>query len=113
LSRRQSAPWIAYAGGLALGRLVDDHLRSRLKPPRLHPAMEVDSADAVHEYAVRGFGVAWLPRSLVAADTRQGRLVQVGERNDEVRLEVRMYRRRQRMSAFGETLWNATAHAAG
>jgi LysR family transcriptional regulator, hypochlorite-specific transcription factor HypT len=112
LSRRRATPWLAYAKDLALGRLVEDHVRSHLKPPRLHTAIVCDSADAVHEYALRGFGVAWLPRSLVAADCRQGRLVQVGDRSDEIRLEVRLYRRRQRLSALGESLWEATAAGA-
>jgi DNA-binding transcriptional LysR family regulator len=112
LSRRKASPWLSYSGSLALGRLVDDHLNSHLKPPRLWVAVELDSADAAHEFALRGFGIAWLPRSMVAADCRLGRLIQVGDRSDEIRLEVRLYRRRQRLPALGEALWAATATSA-
>jgi DNA-binding transcriptional LysR family regulator len=109
LSRRKAAPWLSYSGSLALGRLVEDHLRNHLKPPLLRVAVELDSADAAHEFALRGFGIAWLPRSMVAADCRGGRLVQVGDRSHEIPLQVRLYRRRQRLSPMGETLWAATA----
>jgi LysR family transcriptional regulator, hypochlorite-specific transcription factor HypT len=109
LSRRRASPLLSYASGLALGRLVDDHLNSKLKPPRLWAAIELDSPDAAHEFALRGFGIAWLPRSMVAADCRLGRLIQIGDRSDEIPLEVRIYRRRHRLPALGEALWTATA----
>lgn len=113
LSRRRAAPWLPYSSGLALGRLVDDHLHGQLKPPRLRPAIACDSADAAHEFALRGFGIAWLPRSLVAADCRSGRLLKLGERADEIRLEVRLYRPRQPLPGWIETLWAETARTAG
>ncbi len=108
LSRRKASPVLAYASGLALARLVEDHLNSHPKPPLLQRAIEIDSADAAHEFVLRGFGIAWLPRSMVASDCRLGRMVQVGDRSHETRLEVRLYRPRQRMSALAETLWAAT-----
>jgi len=113
LSRRKAAPWLSYSGSLALGLLVEDHLRNHLKPPLLRVAVELDSADTAHEFALRGFGIAWLPRSMVAADCRLGRLVQVGDRSHEIPLQVRLYRRRQRLSPMGETLWAATAKDGG
>jgi DNA-binding transcriptional LysR family regulator len=112
LSRRSAAPWLAYSSTLALGRLVEDHLNSHLKPPRLRKALEIDSADAAHEFALRGFGIAWLPLSMVAADCRSGRLQQVGDRSHEIRLEVRLYRPRRRLPRLAEALWAATAERA-
>jgi DNA-binding transcriptional LysR family regulator len=112
LSRRGAAPWLAYSSTLALGRLVDDHLASHLKPPRLRKVIEIDSADAAHEFALRGFGIAWLPLSMVAADCRSGRLQQVGDRSHEIRLEVRLYRPRRRLLRLAEALWVATSERA-
>lgn len=112
LSRRRAAPWLPYGSGLALGRLLDDHLHGQLKPPRLRPVISCDSADAAHEYALRGFGIAWLPHSLVAADCRSGRLLKLGDRADEIRLEVRLYRPRQPLPGWVETMWANTARTA-
>jgi LysR family transcriptional regulator, hypochlorite-specific transcription factor HypT len=109
LSRRRVSPWLPYTTSLALGRLLEDHLHSQLKPPRLRAAIECDSADAAHEFALRGFGIAWLPRSMVAADCRAGRLHKLGDRSDEIRLEVRLYRPRRRLPAWVEALWEASA----
>ena len=112
LARHKATPWLAYAGSLAMGRLVNDHLGSHPKPPLLHTVIETDSADAVHEFVLRGFGVAWLSRSMVAADCRQGRMVQVGDRSHVVPLEVRLYRSRNPLGSLAEALWQATLETA-
>lgn len=108
LSRRKATPWLSYAGSLAMGRLVNDHLGSHPKPPLLHARVEIDSADVAHEFALRGFGVAWLPRSMVAVDCRQGRMVEVGDQSHHVPLEVRLYRSRNPLGPLAEALWQAT-----
>lgn len=108
LSRRRATPWLSYAGSLAMGRLVNDHLGSHPRPPLLHAAIETDSADAAHEFVLRGFGVAWLPRSMVSADCRQGRMAQVGDRSHEVPLEIHLYRARNPLGTLAEALWKAT-----
>lgn len=108
LSRRKATPWLSFAGSLAMGRLVHDHLGSHPKPPLLRSVIETDSADAAHEFVLRGFGVAWLPRSMVAADCRQGRMVEVGDKSHQVPLEVRLYRSRNPLGPLAEALWQAT-----
>jgi DNA-binding transcriptional LysR family regulator len=113
LSPRQSAPWLSFAGSLAMGRLVRDHLGSHPRPPVLRPVVETDSADAAHEFVLRGFGIAWLPRSMVAADCRQGRMAQVGDRSHEVPLEVHLYRSRNPLGPLAEALWRASVEGTG
>lgn len=113
LSRRKATPWLSFAGSLAMGRLVHDHLGSHPQPPLLRAAIEIDSADAAHEFVLRGFGVAWLPRSMVAADCRQGRMVEVGHKSHEVPLEVRLYRSRNPLGTLAEALWQATVETSG
>lgn len=111
LSRRRATPWLSFAPSLAMGRLVHDHLESHPQPPLLRTVIEVDSADAAHEFVLRGFGVAWLPRSMVAADCRQGRMVEVGNKSHEVPLEVRLYRARTPLGTLAESLWRATVES--
>lgn len=113
LSRRKASPWISFAGSLAMGRLVHDHLGSHPRAPLLHTALEVDSADAAHEFVLRGFGLAWLPRSMVAAECRQGRMVELGDKSHAVPLEVRLYRSRNPLGPLAEALWQATVDAGG
>ena len=75
--------------------------------PRLHRLVECDSADAVHEYALKGLGVAWLPWSMVHADCRDGRLAVAGGAALEIRFDVRIYRPKRRLSPSAEDFWQA------
>jgi len=100
-----AAPYLAYAGTLALGRLVEDHLANNPYAPRLKRVIECDSADAVYEYAVKGLGVAWLPWSMVAGACKAGQLALLGDARLEVYFEVRVYRAKRRLNALAERMW--------
>lgn len=108
LGRRHATPYLAYAGTLALGRLVQDHLANHPQAPRLSRVVESDSADALLEYTLKGLGVAWLPWSLAAGACKAGQLVTVGDAALDVAFEVRMVRPKRRLSALAEDLWQAT-----
>jgi DNA-binding transcriptional LysR family regulator len=102
---KAATPYLAYAGTLALGRLVQDHLANNPNAPRLQRVIESDSADAVYEYALKGLGVAWLPWSMVSGACKAGQLVVLGDAHLEVRFEVRAYRAKHRLNALAERLW--------
>jgi DNA-binding transcriptional LysR family regulator len=103
----RAAPYLAYASTLALGRLVEDHLANNPHAPALRRIVECDSADALIEYALKGLGVAWLPRSMVAGALQAGQLVVAGDKRLEIRFEVRIYRAKRRLSPLAETLWRS------
>ena len=107
LESDSAVPYLAYARTLALGRLVEDHLANHRQAPRLHRLVECDSADAVHEYALNGLGVAWLPWSMVHADCRDGMLALAGGAAMEIRFDVRIYRPKRRLSPSVEDFWQA------
>ncbi|SFC31257.1 DNA-binding transcriptional regulator, LysR family [Polaromonas sp. OV174] len=109
LAGKTATPYLAYDGSMALGRLVQDHLANNPHAPRLQRVIECDSADTVHEYALKGLGVAWLPWSMVAGACKAGQLVLLGDAQLEVRYEVRAYRAKHRMNALAERMWQALA----
>ena len=100
-----ATPYLAYAGTLALGRLVQDHLANNPHAPHLQRVMECDSADAVYEYALKGLGVAWLPWSMVSGACKAGQLQLLGDAQLEVRFEVRACRAKRRLNPLAERLW--------
>ncbi|NMM07653.1 LysR substrate-binding domain-containing protein [Polaromonas sp.] len=104
-----ATPYLAYAGTLALGRLVQDHLAHNPHAPRLRRVIECDSADAVFEYARKGLGVAWLPWSMVSGACKAGQLVVLGDARLEVSFEVRVYRAKRRLNALAERMWQVLA----
>lgn len=103
-----SAPLMAYSPGLALGALVGDHWHQAWPDAASRVAWVCDSADAMLELALKGLGVAWLPRSLVAADCKRGLLQVLGGRAQELPFEVRLYRLKARQSPWLEAAWAAT-----
>jgi DNA-binding transcriptional LysR family regulator len=105
------APLLAYAGTLALGQLVADHLANHAQAPRLQRAIESDSADALLEYVQKGLGVAWLPWSLAAGACQQKKIVPLAGKALEIAFEVRMVRAKRRLSPLAEGLWDAVIPA--
>ncbi len=101
------APFLAYAGTLALGHLVADHLANHAQAPRLARTMEADSADALLEYVQKGLGVAWLPWSLAVGACQQKTIVPLAGKAMEIAFEVRMVRAKRRLSPLAERLWEA------
>lgn len=104
----EPVPYLAYAPSLALAGLVADHLNRSARPPQLRRVAQVDSADALLEYALKGLGACWLPWSLAAQACRQGRLVPAWGRTMEIPFEVRLVRMRRRLGPLAEALWEAT-----
>jgi DNA-binding transcriptional LysR family regulator len=98
-------PYLAYAGTLALGQLVSDHLANHAQAPRLKPVLECDSADALLEYVLKGLGVAWLPWSLAAGACKAGKIAPLAGKPLEIAFEVCMVRAKRRLSPLAETLW--------
>ncbi len=109
----KAAPYLAYAHGLALSRLVEDHLSNNPHAPNLQRRVECDSADAIYEYVLKGLGVAWLPWSMVHADCKQGRLALAADRRMEVRFDVRLYRPKRRLGPVAEDVWQVFAKHQG
>lgn len=102
-------PWLTYAPGLALSRLLADHLAHHPLAPRLQQVVDCDSADALLEYTLLGLGVAWLPWSLVGPACRAGQACVLGDAQLAVDFEVRMYRPKRRLGELAEALWQRTA----
>ncbi|MEM8704455.1 MAG: LysR family transcriptional regulator, partial [Pseudomonadota bacterium] len=53
-----------------------------------------------------GMGVAWLPRSLVAPDLKAGILVQTGEPDWEVPLEIRLFQHKAHSNRVTRSIWS-------
>ena len=63
-------------------------------------------AEALRSMALAGHGVAWLPKSLVAAEIASGALRLV---SPEMPMEIRLYRSGERARPFLDAIWEAAA----
>lgn len=107
-------PYLGYASGAYLGRLVDLLLKQATEPLYLEPIYETDMAEGLKAMALEGHGLAFLPASSVQKEVRARRLVSAAPYGTgasfELVMEVRLYRERPTAAhpakAAAEALWH-------
>ncbi|MEZ5645849.1 MAG: LysR substrate-binding domain-containing protein [Burkholderiaceae bacterium] len=103
----QPLPYLAYAPGAYLGRVLEQVLKQNGSPLHLDRIYETDMAEGLKAMALEGHGVAFLPSSAVRREVRSRRLISAGAGFD-TGLEIRIYRERStaaRTKGSVETFW--------
>ncbi|EJL78319.1 transcriptional regulator [Polaromonas sp. CF318] len=108
-SAREPARVLGYAPTLALSQILQDGLSRDARELFLHTVTESDFAESLHEQALQGVGLAWLPRGLVGEDLRCGRLVAADPQGIAVRFEIRLYRNRSPRNERVQKIWTASS----
>ena len=108
----QPLPYLGYAPGAYLGRVVDLLLKQSPTAIHLDRVYETDMAEGLKAMALEGHGVAFLPLSAVKQELANGRLVSAAPRDDrhlEMNMEIRAYRSKatesQRPKRAVQSLW--------
>lgn len=89
----QPLPYLGYAPGAYLGRIVDLILKKSSTAIHLDRVYETDMAEGLKAMALEGHGIAFLPLSAVKKELRAKKLVGVGS-HLEMTMDVRVYRER-------------------
>ncbi|HUG22423.1 LysR substrate-binding domain-containing protein [Piscinibacter sp.] len=88
-------PFLSYAAGAYLGRLVELIVKLSPAPLSLDPIYETDMAEGLKAMALEGHGLAFLPGSSVKKELKSKRLVRAAAPGVcELSMEVRIYRER-------------------
>ncbi|KPF50138.1 LysR family transcriptional regulator [beta proteobacterium AAP121] len=88
-------PFLGYASGAYMARLVEVILKQAGQPLHLEPLYETDMAEGLKAMALEGHGLAFLPHSSVRRELRARRLVPAAPDGElQVTMEVRIYRER-------------------
>jgi DNA-binding transcriptional LysR family regulator len=91
----ERVPFLSYASGAYLGRLVEAIVRLAPAPLRLDPIYETDMAEGLKAMAIEGHGLAFLPTDSVAHELKARRLVRAAPKGThELTMEIRIYRER-------------------
>jgi len=105
----QLLPYLGYAPGAYLGRVVDMLLKQSSTAIHLDRVYETDMAEGLKAMALEGHGIAFLPLSAVKKEVRAKKLVSAGTGLDML-MEVRIYRERPGGKAapksLAQALWN-------
>ena len=110
-------PFLSYASGAYLGRLVDLITKAAPSPLALDPIYETDMAEGLKAMALEGHGLAFLPASSVKKELKAKRLVRAAQPGAyEVAMEVRIYRERPELDRHAKpgalALWEFLRHDA-
>ena len=109
-------PYLGYASGAYLGRMVDHMLKMASRPVYLDRVYETDMAEGLKAMALEGHGLAFLPRSAVTQELAEHALVSAGG-DLVVDLQVRLYRARSadKVAEPGpaQALWHFLKHHHG
>lgn len=104
-------PFLSYAAGAYLGRLVEVIVKLSPAPLNLDPIYETDMAEGLKAMALEGHGLAFLPGSSVKKELKSRRLVRAAAPGScELSMEVRIYRERpevaRHLKPAAQALWD-------
>jgi DNA-binding transcriptional LysR family regulator len=103
-------PYLGYASGAYLGRLVDLIVKQAPPALKLDLLYETDMAEGLKAMALEGHGLAFLPGSSVTKELKTGHLVRAATQGCfEVEMEIRIYRERPEVARYtkpaSQALW--------
>ncbi|MBV8379135.1 MAG: LysR family transcriptional regulator [Paucibacter sp.] len=95
----QKIPFLSYASGAYLSRLVELIVKEADVPLQLDALYETDMAEGLKAMALEGHGLAFLPASSVSKEVQERRLARAAPAGQfELSMELRMYRERPELS---------------
>jgi DNA-binding transcriptional LysR family regulator len=101
----ETAPQLAFTAESGMGRILTTAWRAAGRKPQSRPVFTSHLASVLTTMARDSRGVAWTALSLVADDLEKGRLVHAGVMDDEVPIEIRLWRPKHRQQAAAESFW--------
>jgi DNA-binding transcriptional LysR family regulator len=99
------APQLSFSSESGMGRILAAAWATAGAEPPAPTVFSSHLASVLTMMAREGRGVAWSAMSILHEDLESGRLVRVGGADDEVRIEIRLWRPRARQSLAAEALW--------
>jgi len=71
---------------------IKNHMENRYSDLTFKSVYESSIGTTLKAMAIEGFGLAWLPRTLVGDDLASGRLVRAAEPTDDILVDIRIFR---------------------
>jgi len=107
----ERVPFLAFASGAYMARLVEQILKAAPQPAALDPVYETDMAEGLKAMALEGHGLAFLPVSSVRKELKARRLVPAAPSGSfELTMDVRIYRERPEVARHtkpqADALWS-------
>ncbi|MFV3077656.1 LysR family transcriptional regulator [Niveispirillum fermenti] len=105
------APHLCFTAESGMGRILAAAWAAKGRSPPLHPIFTSHLASVLTAMARDGRGVAWTALSLVADDLASGALVRAAPVEEDVPIEIRLWRPKARQAPAAEALWSRISKA--
>jgi DNA-binding transcriptional LysR family regulator len=99
--------YLAYSAQSGLGRIVAARWDAKDRAAALETVFTSHLAATLLSMVRAGDGVAWLPRTLAEEDISAGLLVEAGNKELEIPIEIRLFRPVARQGQAAESVWAA------
>lgn len=86
---------------------VKHHLETLYGDLKFVPVYETSIATAIRAMIIEGYGVAWIPKSIVVDDLASGRLMRAAQERDDIPLNIKIYRYEPNSEPRTESFWQA------
>ncbi|MGA5507045.1 LysR family transcriptional regulator [Streptomyces umbrinus] len=101
----KDAPQLAFTEESGMGRILTAVWRTSGRNTPRYPIFTSQLASVLTAMARDSRGATWTARSLVADDLTAGRLVHAGAAEDDIRIEIRLWRPKERQTVAAEKFW--------
>lgn len=101
-----SLPLLEYTKESGLGRIINSALQGLQKSNQLQTVFTADLASVLRTMVIDGRGIAWLPKSLIEDDLKNGFLVTAGGDEWSIPVSVKLYRDKKLTGKAAENFWN-------
>lgn len=101
----QAAPQLCFTAESGMGRILTAAWAAEGRTQPSQPVFASHLASVLTAMAKEGRGIAWTALSLVEEDLESGRLVRAGTSDQEVPIEIRLWRPKARQAPTAEMLW--------
>lgn len=86
---------------------VRHHRETHYRALEFEPVYETSIATALRAMVIEGYGMAWIPESIVASDLKEGRLVRAAGEDDDIPMDIQIFRYAENAEPKTETFWQA------
>ena len=100
-----NAPQLCFTADSGMGRILTAAWAAEGRAAPVQPIFASHLASVLTAMAKDDRGIAWTALSLVEEDIAEGRLVRAGTADDEVPIEIRLWRPKARQAPAAEQLW--------
>jgi DNA-binding transcriptional LysR family regulator len=104
--KNKPLPYISYEDGSFLADAVKYHLQRQHDIAQLEVVTSDFNAVGITAMVKQGFGLGWLPETMVANALEQSRLIVAGDKHWAIPMQIRLYKSRSNPNPLLMTLWN-------